>query len=212
MSDTITITRALSKIKTLTKELNKGTSDKDFFGIARNAIKGTPSYIKSKSDLKANYESILDKIDLIVELKTAISKSNLESTITINKEEITVTEALAKKECMSLYTQLLTTLRRQAREANYELDNNQRQIERAITEASGQASSTSLETDKNLFTERLNIIQEQLVNTMGIHTLSGTNKTPEEIVEELDQYINSFTSEIDYILSEHNALTTIEVN
>lgn len=211
MSDTISITRALSKIKTLSKEISKDCENKDFIFLARNNIKDTERYNDLKKEVKANYDSVVDKISLVIKLKYLISQSNLTSTIKINNKEMSVTEALAMKDSISLYSYLLIALRNQSYTSTNELEKNNRLIEKAITESSGQAAANSSDTDKKLFADRLKTLSEQLESSMGVHVSTGTNKTPTEMYNELETFINNFKSEIDYVLSEHNALTTIEV-
>ncbi len=46
---------------------------------------------------------------------------------------------------------------------------------------------------------------------MGIKVVSATKETPEQLIESIKDYYNDFVSEIDYLLSEHNAVTTIEL-
>ena len=207
---TITITRALSKIKTLTNQLNDDLKSNQFMTTAPNNMIGSESYNKLVKSLESNKESFDSKIAQIINLKKLIAKSNLETTIVVSEKEVSVTEALAMKETMAIYSKFFLSLRKQYTKATEEVNLANSRIHAAISGNTSEISSSSDIKNEDL-EERLALNAKQLQESMGIKVITGSYETGEEYLEAIKDYVNNFVSEIDYLLSEHNSTTLIEV-
>lgn len=211
---TITITRALSKIKTLTAQIQTDLKEKTFITTAPNNLKDTQEYSKSISELQGNSNSFKDKYATIVNLKYLIAKSNLETTVDIQGSTVSVTEALALKETFTLHEKLLQVLKRQQEQASHRILVNTDRINNSISDNTSNISCSSDIKNEDLEL-RLAANAKQLQDSMGIHLIHGSSdksNTSEEFIKGLSEYIDNFNSEIDYVLSEHNSTTFIELS
>lgn len=210
---TITITRALSKIKTLTAQIQTDLKEKTFITTAPNNLKNTQEYSKSVSELRGNGKSFKDKYATIINLKYLIAKSNLETTVYLQGSTVTITEALALKETFNLHEKLLQVLKRQQEQASHRILVNTDRINNSISDNTSNISCSSDIKNEDLEL-RLAANAKQLQDSMGIHLIHGSSdesNTSEEFIKGLAEYIDNFNSEIDYVLSEHNSTTYIEL-
>lgn len=208
---TITITRALSKIKTLTSKCQDDVKNNVFIGTIPNNMVPSSTHDNLIKNLKANNSSFEDKLKEIIKLKKLIAESNLNHSISIVGKIVTVTEALAMKETMQLYHSFLLVLRRQYNKATEEVVSTNMRIAQNISTNTSEISS-SADIDNSDLEARLALNAKQLQESMGIQIVcSDPTQTTEEYINSMKQYYNTFIEEIDYVLSEHNAITTIEI-
>ena len=99
---TITITRALSKIKTLTAQIENDIKGEVYISTISNNMLGSESHTKLVKTLTGGIQSLDDRINQIIKLKYLIAQSNLNSSIEVAGKNVTVTEALAMKETMDI--------------------------------------------------------------------------------------------------------------
>lgn len=203
----ITITRALTKTKTLQKSIMSDLKSKHFIiSLKKSEENNSQSQCER---IKANQQSISDRFDTIVKIKTLIAESNLNSTVEVAGKKITVTEALAIKELMSLKKEYLRELRSQYADAKREVESSEYSIERTLD---SNVSNISSDTDSSQVKDHVDKLKESLEYSMGKIITSCNNKNPEDYIEEVKNKIESFEEEIDFVLSEHNALTSIEID
>lgn len=203
----ITITRALTKTKTLQKSIISDLKSKRFIISLK---KSEEKNIQSQCErIKANQQSISDRFNTIVKIKTLIAASNLNSVVEVAGKKVTVTEALAIKELMSLKKEYLRELRAQYAEAKREVETAEYSIERTLD---SNVSNISSDTDSSQVKEHVDKLRESLEYSMGKIITSCNNKEPEDYIEEVKNKIESFEEEIDFVLSEHNALATIDID
>lgn len=206
----ITITRALSKIKILTSQIQDDIRENIFISTVPNNMIGSEGHTKLVQTLTSNKESLDSKVAQINKLKELIARSNLMTTVNISGKEITVTSALAMKETFGIYEKLYMVLRKQHIKANNEVNQANERIHSAVSVNNSDISSSSDIKNEEL-EQRLAINAKQLQDSMGTKIVSGSYNSPEEYIEAVKEYYNNFVSEIDYVLSEHNSTTLIEV-
>lgn len=207
---TITITRALSKIKILTDRVTDDIKNNVFITTVPNSMLGSEEHTKLVKNLTSSHTSLEDKIKEIVNLKRLIAESNLNSYLEVAGKQVSVTEALAMKDTMGFYNSFFLSLRKQNNKASEEVINTNMRIEQAISGNTSDISSNSDIKNEDL-EKRLALNAKQLQDSMGIKIVSATTETPDQLIESVKDYYNDFVSEIDYLLSEHNAVTTIEL-
>ena len=208
---TITITRALSKIKTLTAQIENDIKGEVYISTISNNMLGSESHTKLVKTLTGGIQSLDDRIGQIIKLKYLIAQSNLSSSIEVAGKTVTVTEALAMKETMDFHSKLVNSLRKQHNRAAEEVTHTNMRIAQAISNNTSDISSSADIKNEEL-EQRLALNAKQLQDSMGIKIVSGAYETAEELIESVKTFHNEFVSEIDYLLSEHNATTTIEVD
>ena len=206
----VTITRALSKIKILTDMINNDIKNNVFITTVPNSMLGSEEHANLVKSLTSSHTSLEDKIKEIVKLKRLIAESNLTSYLEVSGKRVSVTEALAMKETMEFYSRFLVTLRKQNTRSAEEVNHTNMRISQAIAGNTSDISSNSDIKNEDL-EKRLALYAIQVQERMGIKVVSATKETPEQLIESIKDYYNDFVSEIDYLLSEHNAVTTIEL-
>lgn len=206
----VTITRALSKIKILTDMINNDIKNNVFITTVPNSMLGSEEHTNLVKSLTSSHTSLEDKIKEIVKLKRLIAESNLTSYLEVSGKRVSVTEALAMKETMEFYSRFIVTLRKQNNRSAEEVTHTNMRIAQAIAGNTSDISSNSDIKNEDL-EKRLALNAKQLQESMGIKVVSATKETPEQLIESIKDYYNDFVSEIDYLLSEHNAVTTIEL-
>ena len=204
---TMTITRALTKIKTLQKSINSDLKTKSYIVSVKNSEKGNNEALFDR--VKANQQSIQDRFNTIVKIKARIAESNLNSVVEIAGNKVTVTEALAIKEMMFLKKEYLRSLRSQYSNAEQEVQTAEYSIERTLD---SNVSNISSDTDSDQVKSHVDKLKESLEYSMGKFVTSCNGQEPEDYIEKVKNEIESFEEEIDFVLSEHNALASIEID
>ena len=139
----VTITRALSKIKILTDMINNDIKNNVFITTVPNSMLGSEEHTNLVKSLTSSHTSLEDKIKEIVKLKRLIAESNLSSYLEVSGKRISVTEALAMKETMEFYSRFMITLRKQNNRSAEEVTHTNMRIAQAIAGNTSDISSNS---------------------------------------------------------------------
>lgn len=199
--------RALAELKLLDKRINKTINnlkvvtckkgDKLEYNIAI-------AEEEFKAVVEADMQSVKDLITRRKEIKEKIVKSNAETLVTIAGKEMTVAAAIERKESIKYEKKLAEELKNQLNNLKAIINNRNEQVEYSLERQLGNLTSNP-DADKELvltFSEQYrNKEQFALVDPLNI----------EKVIEELENEIDSFESEVDYVLSTSNAITEIEV-
>lgn len=200
----ISITRALTRVKVIEKQLEQLSYDK----YVRSVLEQDKDKKQSedfKSESKSNFDKFNSLFDESVSLQKAIRKSNEDTLVRISGKEMTVSEALILKSLIEHKQQLLSNIRDQNSNANNEIEKAETQIE-----SKAQAFVQSLKTEN----------QSQIDDAMKVGRLSATKElrkvrltglNVEQILKEDLEFVQEFLVEVDYVLSESNATTLIEI-
>lgn len=201
------IHRALAELKLLDKRINKTINnlkvvtckkgDKLEYNIAI-------AEEEFKAVVEADMQSVKDLITRRKEIKEKIVKSNAETLVTIAGKEMTVAAAIERKESIKYEKKLAEELKNQLNNLKAIINNRNEQVEYSLERQLGNLTSNP-DADKELvltFSEQFrNKEQFTLVDPLNI----------EKVIEKLENEIDSFESEVDYVLSTSNAITEIEV-
>ena len=203
----ISVTRGLSELKTITKRIQGAITGTPFLAIARQD--GEKTYDnQNKNEFASNVKSSFDSIYSLIErwhkIKIAIIKSNAETIVDFNGEKISVSACIermksveSKKLLKSTLVSQLVSIDKCVKDANKKVEES---LERVLQAQSVGADkkSTSLDEFIGLY-RKMNCFD--IFDPMGIKTK----------VKEIEEEITKFESEIDFILSESNAKTFIEI-
>ena len=204
----MSIHRALAEIKLLDNKINRGVKD-TFIGCKKKSadkVKNTALDKESfKTEVKSNYQSINDLIQRRILLKTLINKSNAETKVKINDKEMTVMEAIEYKNIIEYKKRLLESLNSQYRLI---LSNVQIANENVEENLNSQLEALNA-SDKNNKIENLTGFIETFRNQHEWEVVDGIQI--EENIKTLQNEIEDFESNIDYVLSESNSITQIEI-
>lgn len=203
----MTIHRALTELKTLDTRINKATNEAVVVFANRKAndkINGI-ALDEYKKAMQASHDKVVSLINYRNRLKSAIVQSNAETKVTVAGEEMTVAQAIERKDSISYDEALLYVLQRQYRESinkvARENDSLPGKLEAYLVNILGSKEKQS-EDEVKLHTETFMKRNEfELVDPINIV----------KVIEELENRINEFKSEVDAVLSESNATNFIEI-
>jgi hypothetical protein len=210
----ITITRALAELKLLDKKIKKRVDLRSNntlvpVGLYQNRNKkiiGTNQTIEEfEKNTRANYQSIKDLISRRNAIKIAIIESNSKTEVTINGSVFTVAGAIERKNSIEYDKSLLKTLSTQyndslERQESHNIDMNEK-IDKMI--------EANLGSDKKRDSTEYKLIAEPYQDANEMKICDPLNVSKE--IEDLDEEIEGFLNEVDFVLSESNSQTYIEV-
>lgn len=199
----ISITRALVEVKTLEERITRAINASPFYAVSvkgkivgGNAKNQTDEVFEKEAS--ASVQSILDMIKRRSDLKREIATSNASTKVVISGEEMTVQEAIERKNSIHLSNSLLHTRESQYRSVSAIANSRNEKAENSAKEI---LSSKAELTEDVIATVRKQMVDEQLATVVG----------QKMDIEKLASGITDFLSEVDFALSESNAITHIEV-
>ncbi len=200
----ITITRALVELKTLDSRINKSIQSE--WTIMKTKHKN--AHVQEdhfKKEALSSYQSLMALIERRNAIKTAIAVSNANTKVTIGNQEMSVVRAIDYKNVIEYKKKLLEELRQQRNDVVCEHENYKERISRRIEENVKIICGRDAKPDANVITS----VTETLTKSDPVEIFDPLSL--DKLIKELDEEITEFTSNIDFVLSESNALTHIIV-
>lgn len=210
-TEKMNVHRALSELKILDVRIATAIQDSTFCignKHSNEKINGV-TVDEFKKEIQAGYDKITDLTKRRNAIKRAVVLSNAVTKVTVAGEEYTVAEAIEMKNHGLDYDRsLLQDMKRN--HANCVLEINakngsdlERRLEAYITSLYGdKETKTDLEKVKKAEAEFIKQNTYELIDPLGI----------QKKIEELEERISSFMSDVDSALSSSNAITEIEVS
>ena len=209
---TYTITRALSRINALQDKLQKA-ADLTYVTTVNTIKLNSEDTVKTLTDLKANIQSV-EAIKLeILKLKLKIQESNLSTVVIINNKEITVREAIELKYLYENYfSRISNVMTEQLRRSKFKQSAAQTEIENSQQEAIKQltAMDSSISAEEVESRSKVSIELVRQTKELSVISFNGTEDAENSVKNYIEE-ISTYLEEVDYVLSESNATTTIEV-
>ena len=206
-TQTMSIHRALSELKTLNERIAKAIKEADYVSTDRQStqkIKGL-SIEDYEKTIQSGFDKAVSLIERRIHIKDAIVQSNAVTEVTVAGETMTVAKAIERKTSIENEERLLASMieaRRMAiNKLTKENDSLPKRLEEYLTAILGSkenAKKEEVELHTKAFMERNEYI---LIDPLNINTR----------IEELEEKVSSFKAEVDAVLSESNALTKITV-
>lgn len=202
---TMTIHRALGEIKLYDKKI-ADLLDKDFVLASKKRLAKIHGVDveKYKEEMKANLQSLRALMRNRQTLKSAIAKSNETTEVTIGGETMTVLDAIERKNFMNMRMFVVNTLKSQFNRADREVrmyeDNLQANLENYIKNTTKELNNKDL----------IDSLTESYKNLNEVVMIDPSNLRL--VIEEMTKENDQFNTEVDYVLSESNSNTTIEVD
>ena len=203
----MTIHRALAELKLLDKRIDKQIKDSVPFCVVKKKdekqVNGM-SLEEYNKKVEGNFNAIIDLIKRREQIKAKIMHSNTITKVNVAGEEMTVAEAIERKNTIEYKKKLLNRLRADLQMALDEMEaGNITLLDRleSFLEATlgDNPSSKEIETVSEMFKEKNEL---KLYNPINI----------EKKIEKLEEEIEDFLMEVDFVLSESNSKTTIEID
>lgn len=203
----LSIHRALTELKMLNHRIEAATNEVSAVLANRKSnskINGVEIQEYEKQ-MQSSYDKVVSLIDYRNRIKSLVVESNAKTKVTVGKEEMTVAEAIERKQSIQFEKKLLGVMQHQYRSAinmvAKENDALPAKLETYLINILGNKDKQSPEEVK-LHTETFMKRNEyELIDPMNV----------KKKMEALNSRIEEFESEVDAVLSESNATTFIEV-
>lgn len=208
----ITVTRALAELKLLNDRIQNKINSALLIGVVQGwtQVPVTNGY-QNRKDLedriKSDIQGIEDLIDYRQKLKSAVILSNAQTKVQISGQTMTVAEAIELKSSIDFKRTYLFTFQQQLTRAVNLRDQSNSKLEDQIQAL----LNTALGADKAKASEdQLQAIRgpQEKLKKVEILNLAETQAK----VSKLQEEIENFVAEIDFILSESNARTEVTIN
>lgn len=205
----ISVQRALTELKGYEDRIRKATN-KRFIGRKKksaDAVYNTDLNVeKFGVEVDANYQSVLGLINERNKRKTAIVLSNATTKVKIGEVEMTVAEAIERKESIKYDEALLTEMKRQYNTVVSNVESLNDDVERAIRDNISLLISKDKAGDMSKEIEIITSTTKSQREWEIIDPLKLKEK-----IDALEESIRTFKEEVDYVLSTSNVQTMIEV-
>lgn len=203
----LSIHRALTELKMLYHRIEAATNEVSAVLANRKSnskINGLEIQEYEKQ-MQSSYDRVVGLINYRNRIKSLVVESNAKTKVTVRKEEMTVAEAIERKQSIQFEKKLLEVMQQQYRSAinmvSKENDALPAKLETYLINILGNKDKQSPEEVK-LHTETFMKRNEyELIDPMNV----------KKKIEALNSRIEEFESEVDAVLSESNATTFIEV-
>ena len=207
MPDKISITRALAEVKLLDSKIESAIQKFEpvTYVEGKSKVTSAGTTIEGFNEkAKSSYQSITDLIERRNTIKAKVIQSNAVTKVTIDKKEYTVAEAIERKNSINNELNLLNKLKQSYSNNKSKVEAGNLKVRANIDkqlELLAGSDKNKTEGIDNLVKLTLENQQFNLVDVLGI----------EKLIENLSNSIYEFQSNVDFTLSESNALTTIEI-
>lgn len=196
----ITITRALTELKTLDKRIQKAIDSGTFVSFHGQFFKPDENSKLAQS----NYQSIMDLLERRKQIKSSIVMSNAVTKVIIYGKEMTVAEAIETKSSIKHLENLLNRMKSQFGQATKNVESLNEKVRRDLE------SKTKMSGEKDESKFDLTEFSTTYVDLHGVKLYDPLKISSK--IDEIENYITGFKSEVDFILTEKNSTTYIEVN
>lgn len=197
---TMSITRALAELKNLNARIQKLTSSSIFMSYV---VSGNVPLV-SETDIRSNWSSVNDLISRYEKIKFAILKSNSETKVKIGTKEYTVAEAISMKDCIQYRKNLLDKLKQDRTTTlnaiTYHQNNLQNKVDVLLQNNFKEKSITE---------DDIRSIRDTYLKNNEIKSIDPLRL--DTLLQKLDSEYDDFMTNINFCLSESNAITNIVV-
>ena len=198
----LTVTRALAELTTIKKRAEKLTSNTTFIGTRTTG----QAWKDFQPEARANWQAINDLQNRYNNIKFAIIRSNAVTRVQVSGMDLTVAEVIVMKECMTQKKNLLQSLRQQRERTTRNVEQHEKNVQRELDRLlEGLCKNHDGKRDENQITA----VSETYRKNNKCEVVDPINLDKE--IESLDRAIDSFNGEVDFVLSESNALTKIDL-
>lgn len=199
------VTRALAKIKALDGRIAAATSNPLISFEIGGKSAGNRTIAEVEQTIRSNYQSVTAMLVERAKLKSAVVVSNAAVKVTIAGVEMTVAEAIERKTSIQQEQAILQSARQQLAQAVAKVEQNniaaKTRLDTLIQTAVGKDRKVD-EAEVSALT--VPFMKQNMANLIDPLNL-------QQVIEETSKRVSDFLTEVDYVLSESNAVTMIEV-
>lgn len=210
----ITVTRALSELKTLSKRIDSSiTQLKSIVSVKVGDRLAPPNQHITPADFeqaaKSDLQSYTDLLNRYISIKSAIQKSNHTTEVKVGDKTYTVEEALVMKSCIWFKESALVQLKESSTSAKMKFEDcikkNQDYVDRMMAESGG----SSDEKKKGSMVEARKDAEDYVEKRRKVEMVDPCEV--DKLIKSLSSEIETFKCNIDYALSEVNSNTYIYI-
>lgn len=206
--ETMTVTRALAELKLLDSRIHKAFQESMFIAITtgKKPVIGYEKNEDFSEKVKSKYQSIRDLIERRKKIKSAIVKSNAENKVIIGEVEYSVAEAIERKNAIQYEQALLSKLRQDYSNAVRKFEQEEERVKERLDKHLESIFGRDVKIEKGAQKEESDIFLERnepkLIDPLNL----------KDEIERLENEINNFLLNVDFVLSEANSLNKITIN
>lgn len=210
MAEKISLTRALTEVKTLEDRISKATQAGDFLGVVvgKNEVPTNRNF-KTRKEVEDSITAQFQALEAMTArrkaIKTAITKANVTTLVKVGSVEMTIAEAVDLKQSLWIKERLLqqlvsnvTVRAREVEQLTRELD---AKIERLVTQLYGG--------DKKVEAAQTEEVKRTQYEQYGPALVDPVNLVAK--INALKAEVDEIKLNLDFALSEVNAKTEIEI-
>jgi hypothetical protein len=199
----ISVTQALAELKLINKRLDKAFVRTKWIAVSTSTRPVDAETLRKNA--QSEEQSYTDLIKRREALKRGVVQSNATTRVKIGEWEGTVAEAVERKTSIAYKTALLDEYRNAYNNAQEDLrmarDAAQSRLDRLLSSELGKDVRTNPETIAALTTTFNSNNKVELVDPLGLA----------ERIKALEAEIDTFTTNVDWVLSESNGRTMIQI-
>jgi hypothetical protein len=201
----LSITRALVELKTLESRINKTTSTVQWIATKTKNKNSNLTEDEFKKTTISEYQSLNDLIKRRNQIKNAIVLSNSVTQVEIAGTRMTVSEAIHYKDIIQYKKNLLDILKKQKQQCVIEYESHKQKVQTKIDENIKIICGSNTKPEASV----MQTVSDGIAKGDPIEMFDPLKL--EQEIKDLETGIENFTANVDYVLSESNALTKIVV-
>jgi hypothetical protein len=199
------ITRSLVELKTIDGRITK-IIDGGVFMTYKTKYKNTRYNDEDfKKSATADFQSLSDLIKRRDQIKNAIVLSNASTMVEIAGTKMTVSQAIEFKNTINYKSAMLATLKHQRQMVIIEVDAHRQKVQNKVDENVRIICGKDAKPDAGT----LKMVTDGIAAGDPIDVYDPLNI--DKVIESLEREIEDFRANVDFVLSESNAITLIEV-
>ena len=203
---TLSIARALVELKTLDSRIGKITNNTNWILLKSKNKNSNINEEEFKKSTMSEFQSLNDLIIRRDKIKNAIILSNCSATVLLGDKKMTVSQAIEYKKTIQYKKYLLEILKRQKQSAVVDYENHKQRVQTKVDENIKVICGKDSKPDATV----IQTISDGIAKGDPIEMYDPLNL--DKVIKELETTIEDFTANIDYVLSESNALTTVNID
>ena len=201
----LTITRALVEVKTLNSRINKIADYTTFIMYKTKSKNSHYAEDDFKQTAISEFQSFNDLVARRDKIKNAIMMSNMTTMVEIAGKKMTVAQAIEFKTTIGYKTILLETMIKQRQQVTIETEAHKQRVQAKIDDNVRIICGKDSKPDANV----IQTVSDGIAKGDPIEVFDPLNL--DAVIKTMEKEIEDFSANVDYVLSEANALTKIEV-
>lgn len=203
----ISITRALSELKTLDDRIDRLHQDAYVSVAVGGKLPKYPSYtIETLStEMKASYQSFQDLLARRNKIKCALVVSNANTTVAIGEVSMTVAEAIERKNSIGKESAMIQVLTNQLNRTIQTIEQGNLEVKRRLDVM----LESTFGKDRRPSEEDYKAVAKPFMDTNEVKIVDPLNL--QSLIAQMQKSVDDFQLNVDVALSEVNARTEIEV-